>query len=404
MGPDCESFAPRCTIRRMTAVCILLCLLMQTPNLSTGLTSQVDATRVMADPDEEAQRQSAIRDAAMAKQAAPQRLQDFLDFGQRDGFLTLAYRHPQSHLEFTSQPIIGWDGPCTSRAAHLRPGDVAVNVEHWTFDPPTTSIHTHLLSTVNHVQIAIAQTVGNEQTQFSIVQNVRNEFNSEVPSDVVFRLKRIIVSPDDQSETSLENIELTAPTFDQLALEHGSQLKPWLGDVFARLGQPMLFQGGEKVAKQVLTMNRESVERMIVTVRALLPELDSPDAAVRKTAHEKLKALGTAAQSAMRRLDFDSLSPEQQQTIEELTADFVDVDDAAVDELRADQDYLLDVMNSRDADLRTLAAARLKDLSKGAIDIAPGLDSAARFHAVAEARKTRQGPSPTTLPNTQRTQ
>jgi hypothetical protein len=367
-------------------------LTLLTAMVTTQPTSQPNSQptdRVMDEPlldaDAEATRQNTMREFAAAKPASPIALDELVECRVVDQFLDLHFRQKQTHMELVAVPLKGWPGYALSRSFTLNIGIDTFEISHWSFAQPDVMRHTQMLSTVNNLQIAIDESSRTHRLSVSLVQNVRDPVVSDIQSEVSFRVRKVSLDAD-QNEFVMDQIDVRAESFDALAREHSQSLRTYLGDVFARLGQPMLLRGGEARAKQILQHDPHQVETVAKEVARLVELLDSADEHQRMQARQQLHDMGAPAQQAMLRLSVDQLSAEQQQTIEELTLGAGQTTEDQIKLLGNDVDYLLDVMNTRDPLLRRLAGERLRNHG---IDIPHDSDSATRFEHVARVRQTR---------------
>lgn len=234
-------------------------------------------------------------------------------------------------------------------------------IERYDFSDPA-NIFSHAMVTASTTQLSIAGSVEdvNGTTQVELLE--RSPLVTPHEGLVDTGGLRLFVNAFDQEGNRTASLRLEATDLPAMRETHGEAINRYLRPVLRRLGAEDILAVDSRLAWLVLGRAEHVDPQTMQQINTLLPQLDADAFAEREAAVAALRSLGDQGALALRHLDRNRLSPEQNARIDEVLADYQHLDEAQATALAADIDFLLDVLLSEDRTLRELGLQRLNEL------------------------------------------
>ena len=189
------------------------------------------------------------------------------------------------------------------------------------------------------------------------------------------------------------NIDLQASDFFSLVHGHPDECDAYVRPLLRDLGQEGIFAPDPLVAWQVFAETWKPDPAIARQIQGLLPGLDVDDFHLRAQASRELEKLGREGAAVLIHLDRTHLTPEQNARVDLALAPYAQLSTKQAAHLRSDPAFLLDCLYSDDATLKTVAMARLRQVSDPALQFDLTADVPARNAAIATLR-VRLAPAP----------
>lgn len=250
--------------------------------------------------------------------------------------------------------------------------------------------HLQVLNTPSHLQVVqdIQQKIGSvtELTTISLIETL----DTTDVEPLTLRVQKI------RGTQSVLNEAISAPTLPALRREHPREFEEYLRPLFREFHQDQAVFGVEgQVAWQVMADVWQSPPDLSERIAPLIAQLDAVEYSERARAQAALRKMGEPAALYLASADRRSWSAEQRARTDKLLAEFFPLSMQQAKTLGMDVNFLLDCLDSDDADLR---AATLKHLNRAlGREVQLNLDKppAERFAAIAQLRKQLSAPATT---------
>ncbi|HEY1685261.1 MAG TPA: hypothetical protein VGG19_10900 [Tepidisphaeraceae bacterium] len=174
---------------------------------------------------------------------------------------------------------------------------------------------------------------------------------------------------DDGGETV--NLTLAEPDWSTLLREHPREMRQYFYPVLEELHAQALLQPDSHVEWQIFGPQAKPDAATMARVQQLLPLLDSETFSQRQSALRQISAMGPTGALALMHVDEHSLSPEQSARVADILLPYRQLSPQQAVALSRQPEFLLDCMDSENADLRRLAKERLEKVLKHAIAFEP---------------------------------
>ncbi len=238
----------------------------------------------------------------------------------------------------------------------------------------------------------------NTPVQLQVVQDIQQRIQS-IPELTTISLIETLDATDVEPVTlrvqkirgaqSVLSEAISAPTLPALRREHPREFEKYLRPLFREFHQDQAVFGVEgQVAWQVMADVWQSPPDLAGKIAPLIAQLDAVEYSERARAQAALRKMGEPAALYLASADRRNWSAEQRARTDKLLAEFFPLSSQQANALGMDVNFLLDCLESDDADLR---AATLKHLNRAlGRDVQLNLDEPAAQRSEAIARLRRQ--------------
>jgi hypothetical protein len=211
----------------------------------------------------------------------------------------------------------------------------------------------------------------NTPIQLQVVQDIQQRIQS-VPELTTISLIETLDASDVEpvtlrvqkirGEKSILSQAISAPTLPALRREHPREFEEYLRPLFREFHQDQAVFGVEgQVAWQVMADVWQSPPDLAGKIAPLIAQLDAVEYSERARAQAALRKMGEPAALYLASADRRNWSAEQKARTDKLLAEFFPLSSQQASALGTDVNFLLDCLDSDDADLR---AATLKHLNR----------------------------------------
>jgi hypothetical protein len=198
---------------------------------------------------------------------------------------------------------------------------------------------------------------------------------------------RLIVQEMSDSGVDNVNFTLTASSWAALLREHPQEVRKYFRPVLMELQNGALLRPDPNIQWQIFGPRAIPEPAATAAVQKLLPLLDSESFSQRQNAFHQLIALSTPGAIALMHVDEHSLSPEQSARIADVLLPYRQLSTEQAGDLAGQQEFLLDCMDSEDAQLRRLASEQLGSVLKHPVAFDPSAPATARESQLANLRQ-----------------
>jgi hypothetical protein len=252
------------------------------------------------------------------------------------------------------------------------------------------SRHLQVLNTPVQLQVVqdIQQKIGpvTELTTISLIETL----DATDIEPITLRVQTI------RGSQAVVNQAISAATLPAMRREHPREFEEYLRPLFREFHQDQAVFGVEgQVAWQVMADVWQSPPDLPGKIAPLIAQLDAVEYSDRARAQAALRKMGEPAALYLASADRRNWSAEQRARTDKLLAEFFPLSTQQAKALGTDVNFLLDCLDSDDADLR---AATLKHLNRAlGREVRLNLDepAAERFAAIAQLRKELGGSATT---------
>jgi hypothetical protein len=199
---------------------------------------------------------------------------------------------------------------------------------------------------------------------------------------VTLRVQRI------GGDSPMMSLALSAPTLPALRREHPREFEEYLRPLFRQFHQDQaIFGVGEQVAWQVMADVWQPPPDLASQVAPLVAQLDAGEYSERERAQAALRGMGEPAALFLLSADRRNWSAEQKARTDKLLAEFFPLTAQQAKALGVDVNFLLDCLDSDDADLRVATLKHLDRALGRDVQLNLQAPSAERLASIAQLRK-----------------
>jgi hypothetical protein len=325
---------------------------------------------------------------------SPRPIQDVIAFSFDGGHLVA-----DSKLDWDGQyhrvQLTGFPGEAT---IFIQPGKTNgtcfANFEYYDYsDPHLVSRHLQSLPGPTSVQI-------DEDLQYTD----RIQFVALISDQDKITL-RVQVTPDDElpplvsdpaTRPAVESLNLVdvAANFAELRQEHPADVDRYIRPMFRDFHQEReIFAVDEKSAWQVMANTFSAPPDLAKRVDAIVARVGDDSYSIRTSASNDLVALGEPAALYLMANNLRLLNPEQRARVEEFLSTYHPLTPEQVAQDRRDVNFLLDCLDSDNADLRTATLREISQTVGHAVDFDIAMPADSRSAAIDRLRSELTGPT-----------
>ncbi len=247
-------------------------------------------------------------------------------------------------------------------------------------------------------------TVRDEVLGQPVVQLIRNTWSRTAGSQSVELFQRPPTFDNDEPDRAVrltvhcndaKTFEITAPDIDQLIRRHPSETARYLRPLLRDLGMDAtLFAGNVREAWQVLAPDRPPDPGTMEKVNAILPKLDSDDAATREAAQKSLAAIGQPAANALHAMNRNNLTPQQSAEVDAFLSPYSPLTPEEALTFSKNPDRLASYLTLDEPEVRKLAYARLTKVARNVPPFNPDAPADERAKQLEDIETFIVGPVP----------
>ncbi|MBV8779981.1 MAG: hypothetical protein JO353_01160 [Phycisphaerae bacterium] len=258
-------------------------------------------------------------------------------------------------------------------------------------NPNGVSVWTTVSTTVGRTQIDRDFESDGESGSVQLMQDPPppSADAAAAPDPVRFTVRRISEKQDGKDI----DLKLSAPSFVELRRRYPAETDRYLRPVLNDLGQESLLAPDAASAWQTLADDWKPTAELTAQVNQLIAQTGADEFSQRRAALRSLQSLGEPAALLLMRTDRGKLSAAQNAAIDTFLAPFLPLSANEAKRSGRDPIFLLDVQYCDDANVRTLAAARLTAILGKPLLFDPASPASQRLGGVEEMRSALTAPS-----------
>lgn len=212
---------------------------------------------------------------------------------------------------------------------------------------------------------------------------------------------QVSVNSSEKDGTNRVNLVIQAPDFVTLIRRNPVETERYIRPLLRDFGMESVFAPEPLVAWQVFSGLWKVDAAIAQRVDRLLPQLDDDDWHSRLSAERQLEQLGRPAAAVILRLPRSRLTPEQNSRIDVVMSPYWQLTPKQAVAFHSDTEFLIDCLYSDDAEIRSAALNRLRELRDAALSLDLNAPLVQRNVAIDAIRQRLTGkPTLTTRPST----